>query len=68
MQPSGFIPSRRCVCVYTHIHRLRVFEDTVLRKMFGLMRDEVTVERRRQHNEELHDLYSSPNIIPLMKS
>ena len=41
--------------------RLRVFENRVLRRMFGPKRDEVTGEWRKLHNEELSDLYSSPN-------
>ena len=40
-----------------------VFKDTVLRKIFGPKRDEVTAEWRKLHNEELNDLHSSPNII-----
>jgi hypothetical protein len=44
-------------------HRLRVFENRVLRRIFGLKRDEVMGEWRKLHNEELHDLYSSPSII-----
>jgi hypothetical protein len=44
-------------------HRLRVFENRVLRRIFGPKRDEVTGEWRKLHNEELHDLYSSPSII-----
>ncbi|KAJ4434599.1 hypothetical protein ANN_23161 [Periplaneta americana] len=44
-------------------HRLRVFENKVLRKIFGAKRDEVTVEWRKLHNTELHALYSSPDII-----
>jgi hypothetical protein len=44
-------------------HRLRVFENRVLRRIFGPKRDEVTDEWRKLHNEELHDLYSSPSII-----
>jgi hypothetical protein len=49
-------------------HRLRVFENRVLRRIFGPKRDEVTVEWRKLHNEELHDLYSSPSIIRIIKS
>jgi hypothetical protein len=40
-------------------HRLRVFENRVLRRIFGLKRDEVTGWWRKLHNEELHNLYSS---------
>jgi hypothetical protein len=47
--------------------RLRVFENRVLRNMFGPKRDEVTGEYRRLHNEERYDLYSSPNIIRVIK-
>jgi hypothetical protein len=49
-------------------HRLRVIENRVLRGIFGPKRDEVTGEWRRLHNEELSDLYSSPNIIRVIKS
>jgi hypothetical protein len=49
-------------------HRLRVFENRALRRIFGPMRDEVTGEWRKLHNEEPHDLYSSPSIIRIMKS
>jgi hypothetical protein len=48
--------------------RLRVFENRVLRRIFGPKRDEVTGEWRKLHNEELNDLYCSPNIIRLIKS
>jgi len=47
---------------------LRVFENMVLRRIFGPKRDEVTGEWRRLHNEELNDLYSSPNIVRVIKS
>jgi hypothetical protein len=48
--------------------RLRVFENTVLRRIFGPKGDEVTGGWRKLHNEELHDLYSSSCIIRMMKS
>jgi len=46
---------------------LRVFENRVLRRIFGAKRDEVTREWRKLHNEELNDLYSSSNIIWVIK-
>jgi len=48
--------------------KLRVFENMVLRGIFGTRRDEVTGKWRRLHNEELNDLYSSPNILWVLKS
>jgi hypothetical protein len=49
-------------------HRLRVFENKVLKRIFGPKRDEVTGGWRKLHNEELRDLYSSPSIIRIIKS
>jgi hypothetical protein len=48
-------------------HRLRVFENRVLRRIFGPRRDEVAGEWRKLHNEELHHLYSLPSIIRIIK-
>jgi hypothetical protein len=47
---------------------LRVFENRLLRRIFGPKRDEVTGEWRELHNEELNDLYCSPNIVRVIKS
>jgi len=47
--------------------KMRVFENMVLRRIIGSRRDEVTGEWRRLHNEELNDLYSSPNIVRVTK-
>jgi hypothetical protein len=49
-------------------HRLRVFENRVLRRIFGPKKDEVMGEWRKLHNKELRDLYSSPSIIRVIKS
>ena len=49
-------------------HRLRLFENKILGKIFGAKRDESTGELRKLHNAELHALYSSPNIIRSLKS
>jgi len=48
--------------------RLTVFENNVLRKIFGSKRDELTGKWRKLHNVELNDLYSSPNLFGVMKS
>jgi len=48
--------------------KLRVFENMVLRRIFEPRREEVTGEWRRLHNEEINDLYSSPNIVRVIKS
>jgi hypothetical protein len=47
---------------------VRVFENRVLRRIFDPKRDEVTGDWRKLHNEVLHNLYSSPNIIRMIKS
>jgi len=47
--------------------KLTVFENMVLRRIFGPWRDEVTRKWRRLHNEEVNDLYSSPNIVRVIK-
>ena len=52
----------------TEERRLRVFENRVLRRVFGPKRDEVTREQSKLHNEELSDLYSLPNIMRVVKS
>jgi hypothetical protein len=49
-------------------HRLREFENRVLRRIFGPKRDDVTGDWRKLHNEELHNLYYSPSIIRMIKS
>jgi hypothetical protein len=49
-------------------HKLRMFENRVLRRIFGTKRDGVTGGWRKLHNEELHNLYSSPSIIRIIKS
>jgi hypothetical protein len=49
-------------------HRLRVFENRVLRRIFGPNRDEVTGGLRKLHNEELHGLYSSPSIVRVIEA
>jgi len=47
---------------------MRVFENRVLRRIFRPKRDDVTGEGRKLHNDELNDLYSSPNIVRVIKS
>jgi hypothetical protein len=49
-------------------HRLRVFENRVLRRIFGPKKEEVVGGLRNLHNEELHNLYSSPNVIRMINS
>jgi Leucine-rich repeat (LRR) protein len=67
------LPVLLCGCVTWSLtsrkeHKLRVFENRVLRRIFGPKRKEVTGEWRKLHNEELHILYSSQNIIRQIKS
>jgi len=55
-------------CIYSEYERrLRVFENSVLRGILGPKRDEVTGEWRKLHNEELNDLYCSPNLVRVIK-
>jgi hypothetical protein len=49
-------------------HRLMMFENKVLRRIFGPEEEEVVGDWRRLHNEELHNLYASPNIVSVIKS
>jgi hypothetical protein len=51
-----------------HEHKLRIFENRMLRRIFGPMRDEVVGGWGQLHNKELHNLYSSRNIIKIIKS
>ncbi len=51
-----------------HENRFRVFENKVLRKIFGAVRDEETGEWRKLHNDELHQRYASPDIVRVIKS
>jgi hypothetical protein len=48
-------------------HRLKVFENRVLRRIFAPNRDEVTGKWRKVHNEELHNFYSLPSVIKIVK-
>jgi hypothetical protein len=57
-----------CVSEILYSRQIVLFENRVLRRIFGPKRDEVTGDWRRLHNEELNDLYSSPNIIRVIRS
>jgi len=54
--------------ILREVRRLKVFENRVLRRIFGPNRNEIKIEWRKLHNEELNDLYSSPNIVRVIKS
>ena len=54
--------------IFREERRLRVFENRVLRRIFGPKRDEITGEWRKLHNEELNYMYCSPNIVQVIKS
>jgi hypothetical protein len=54
-------------CTLIHVSTIKLYL-YIYRKLFGPKRDEVTGEWRKLHNEELHDLYSSPNIVRVIKS
>ena len=56
-----------CSLTLREERKLRVFENMVLRRIFGPRRDKVMWKWRRLHNEELNDLYSSPNIVWVIK-
>jgi hypothetical protein len=66
--PFAFYGCETWSLTLTEERRLRVFENRVLRGMFGARRHEVTGEWRRLHSEELNDLYCSPNIVRVIKS
>ena len=66
--PSTLRPDQLTQCDLQRNSRLRAFENTVLRGVFGPKRDEVKGEWRKLHKEELRDLYSLPNIVRVVKS
>jgi hypothetical protein len=65
---TKYLQDRKTLFLFVWTMMLQMFENRVLRRIFGPKRDEVTEEWRKVHNEELHILYSSPNIIRQIKS
>ena len=65
--PFVFYGSETCSLTLREERKLRVFENRVLRRIFGPVRDEVTGEWRKLHYEEVNDLYCSPNIVWVIK-
>ena len=68
MQPVVFYGCETWSLILREERKLRVFENMVLRRIFGPRKEEVTGEWRRLHNEELNNLYSSLNIMRVIKS
>jgi hypothetical protein len=66
--PFVFYGCETCSLIFREARRLKVFENRVLKRIFGPKRGEVTGKWRKLHNEDLTDLYSSPNIIRVIKS
>jgi hypothetical protein len=66
--PAVLYGRETCSLTLREEHRLKVFENKELRRIFGSKSDQVTGEWRKLHNEELRDLYSSPSIIRIIKS
>jgi hypothetical protein len=62
-----FIPKIFLFLALKEEHRLREFQNGVLRRIFGPKRDEMTEGWRKLHNEEFHDVYSSPSVIRIVK-
>jgi len=66
--PVIFYGCETCSLILREEHRLRVFENRVLRRIFGPEWDKLKREWRKLHNDDVNDLYSSPNIIWVIKS
>jgi hypothetical protein len=65
--PAVLCGCETCSLIVREQHRLRAFENRVLRSICGTKREEVAGGWKRLHNEELHNLYASPNIIRMIK-